>query len=396
MTIGVRTLETSSQRAYTLPLVKNTSIYLIAGEVSGDTHGAELMHALSERIPGVELHGTGGPEMQAANSNIRDWVEDAAVMGIWEVLKHYNWFKQQFDQMLEEIVERKPDALILIDYPGFNLRMAKAVREKLPNTKIIYYISPQVWAWNKGRIPKMAQLLDQMICIFPFEKDIFESAGLPTEFVGHPIVDELEEKRITTERMPKLVGLFPGSREREVARLFPVMIEAARRLSIEHPSLRFQAPAASNKLAEQMHALIDKSKVPSDLIKISTGDSHALMQQAACGVIASGTATLEAAYFGLPYCLMYRIAWPTYFIGKMLVKVDYIGLVNILAGKQVVEEYVQGDADPCHIQHALDRFLTDDSYRNTVKEELLTTASKLGESGCHLRAADSVAKVLAL
>lgn len=376
--------------------MKSTSIYLIAGEVSGDTHGAELMHALSDRISGVELHGTGGPEMHAASSKVRDWVEDAAVMGIWEVLKHYNWFKQQFDAMLAEIVELKPDALILIDYPGFNLRMAKAVREKLPNTKIIYYISPQVWAWNKGRIPKMAELLDQMICIFPFEKDIFQDAGLPTEFVGHPIVDELDEKKIDTARDPKLVGLFPGSREREVARLFPVMIEAARRLSIEHPSLRFQAPAASDKLALKMRSLISKAKVPTDLIEISTGDSHALMQKATCGVIASGTATLEAAYYGLPYCLMYRIAWPTYFIGKMLVKVDYIGLVNILAGKQVVEEFIQGDADPCHVQHALDRFLTDETHRDKVKAQLAETANKLGEKGCHIRAAETVAKVLAL
>ncbi|MGJ8672107.1 lipid-A-disaccharide synthase [Rubritalea sp.] len=374
----------------------STSIYLIAGEVSGDTHGAELMHALSDRIPGVDLSGTGGPEMHSISTNVRDWVEDAAVMGIWEVLKHYKWFKQQFDAMLAEIIELKPDALILIDYPGFNLRMAKAVREALPQTKIIYYISPQVWAWNKGRIPKMAELLDQMICIFPFEKDIFQDAGLATEFVGHPIVDELAEKTISVERDPKLVGLFPGSREREVARLFPVMIEAARRLSIEHPSLRFKAPAASKKLALQMRSLISKAKVSTELIEISTGDSHALMQKAACGVIASGTATLEAAYYGLPYCLMYRIAWPTYFIGKMLIKVDYIGLVNILAGKQVVEEFIQGDADPCHIQHALDRFLTDDEHRNNVIAQLVETSSKLGDSGCHVRAADSVAKVLAL
>ncbi len=376
--------------------MSNTSIYLIAGEVSGDTHGAELMHALKDAIPGVSLLGTGGPEMRAASDGAtRDWVEDAAVMGIWEVLKHYSWFKEQFDLMLKEIIEAKPDALVLIDYPGFNLRMAKAVREALPKTKIIYYISPQVWAWNKGRIPKMADVLDQMICIFPFEKPIFEEAGLATEFVGHPIVDELIEKKIAAERDPKLVGLFPGSREREVARLFPVMLETARRLNSEHPSLRFQAPAASEKLAIQMRALLEKAELPEELIRITVGDSHALMQSASCGVIASGTATLEAAYYGLPYCLMYRIAWPTYFIGKMLIKVDYIGLVNILAGKKVIEEFIQGDADPCHVQHALDKFLTDSEFTKTVQTELAETASKLGEPGCHQRAAQSIVKVLA-
>ena len=376
--------------------MSNTSIYLIAGEVSGDTHGAELMLALKGAIPGVKLLGTGGPEMRAASDGTtRDWVEDAAVMGIWEVLKHYSWFKKQFDLMLKEVIAAKPSALVLIDYPGFNLRMAKAVREALPKTKIIYYISPQVWAWNKKRIPKMAEILDQMICIFPFEKPIFEQAGLPTDFVGHPIVDELIEKKITTERDPKLVGLFPGSREREVARLFPVMLETARRLSSEHPSLRFQAPAASEKLAEQMRELLVKSKLSEELVRITVSDSHALMQTASCGVIASGTATLEAAYYGLPYCLIYRIAWPTYFIGKILVKVDYIGLVNILAGKQVIQEFIQGDADPCHIQHTLDKFLADSEFTKNVQKELADTAAKLGEPGCHQRAAQSIVKVLA-
>ncbi len=376
--------------------MNHTSIYLIAGEVSGDTHGAKLMHALKEDIPNVDLLGTGGPEMRAAsNDKVRDWVEDAAVMGIWEVLKQYSWFKQQFDAILKQIVEAQPNALILIDYPGFNLRLAKAVRQALPDTQIIYYISPQVWAWNKRRIPKMAELLDQMICIFPFEKPIFENAGLPTEFVGHPIVDELTEKKIKTTRNAKLVGLFPGSREREVSRLFPVMLEAARRLNSAHPSLHFQAPAASEKLATKMRDSLARSGLSDELVSITTGDSHALMQRASCGVIASGTATLEAAYYGLPYCLMYRIAWPSYFIGKMLVKVDYIGLVNILAGKQVVEEFIQGDADPCHIQHALDKLLVDSEHVQQMQTELAETAAKLGEPGCHQRAARYIAKVLA-
>ncbi|GAA5495788.1 lipid-A-disaccharide synthase [Rubritalea halochordaticola] len=371
------------------------TIYLLSGEVSGDTHGAELIHALVEKLPELQCLGYGGPQMrEASGGKIQDWVEDAAVMGIWEVLKRYGWFKKKFQIILADIIASKPDALILIDYPGFNLRMAKAVHEALPSTKIIYYISPQVWAWNKGRIPKMANILDQMLCIFPFEKDIFEPAGLPTEFVGHPIVDELEEKKIETERDPELIGLFPGSREREVARLFPVMVEAARRMHTEHPEWRFQAPAASPKLAHQMQEILEKAKLKEDYISISTGDSHALMQQAACGVIASGTATLEAAWFGLPYCLIYRIAWPTYFIGKMLVKVDYIGLVNILAGKGVVEEFIQGDADPCHIQQALEKFMTDAKFAAEIQAELAATAAKLGEPGCHQRAANAIVKTI--
>lgn len=353
------------------------------------------MHALKSSLTDVQLSGTGGPEMQAAaNGDFRDWVEDAAVMGFWEVIKHYSWFKKQFSLILAEVIALKPDALVLIDYPGFNLRMAKAVREAIPNIKIIYYISPQVWAWNKGRIPKMAEILDKMICIFPFEKELFEESGLPTEFVGHPIVDELEEKQLRVNRQSNLVGLFPGSREREVSRLFPVMIEAARRLNSEHPELTFKAPAASEKLAQQMNTILQRLKPPEGLIEVTKGDSHALMQTASCGVIASGTATLEAAWYGLPYCLVYRIAWPTYFLGKMLVKVDFIGLVNILAGKKVVEEFIQGDADPVHIQQSLERFLNDKEHTAKVKRNLAETASMLGERGCHLRAAKAIASTL--
>lgn len=367
------------------------SIYFIAGEVSGDTHGAELIHALKQQQPDLQVFGTGGPQMRAASiDHIHDWVEDAAVMGIWEVLKHYSWFKKQFDKMLAEIIELKPNALVLIDYPGFNLRMAKAVREALPKIKIIYYISPQVWAWNKKRIPVMAELLDLMLCIFPFEKPIFENAGLKTEFVGHPIVDELEDKRITTERAPNLVGLFPGSREREVARLFPVMLESARRLKLDHPELRFQAPAASPKLADLMRQLVDQAELVDDFVEITEGGSHELMQHAGSGVIASGTATLEAAYYGLPYCLIYKIAWPSYIMGKLLVKIEFIGLVNILAGKKVVEELIQCEAEPAQIQRQLSRLITDGKASKNLQAELAKTSQLLGESGCHHRAASHI------
>ena len=272
------------------------SIYIVAGEVSGDTHGACLMEALLTRVPTVSFHGAGGPAMQAvAGKGLANWVEDAAVMGIWEVLKHYQWFKQRFNEMLAEVEELKPDVLILIDYPGFNLRLAHAVKKRLPNTKIVYYISPQVWAWNKGRIPKMAETLDLMLCIFPFEKEIFESAGLTTVFTGHPLVDELEHKRENVSREQDLIGLFPGSREREVSRLFPVMVETARRIHSHNSEWKFEAAAASEALAGRMRDIVQHANLPESLITIRTGSSYSLMQRATSGVVASGTATLEAA-----------------------------------------------------------------------------------------------------
>lgn len=375
---------------------KQSSIFIVAGEVSGDTHGACLMEALKAGLPDVVFHGLGGPAMRKiGGEGLTDWVEDAAVMGIWEVLKHYSWFKQRFNETLAELARLRPDALILIDYPGFNLRLARAVKEALPGTRIIYYVSPQVWAWNKGRIPKMASMLDLMLCIFPFEKEIFESAGLPTVFTGHPLVDELELKKENLTREVDLVGLFPGSREREVARLFPMMVETVRRMYSHHPEWRFEAAAASEKLAGLMHEIIRAGGLPNEsVIEVQTGTSHSLMQRATCGVVASGTATLEAAALGLPYCLVYKISWPTWIMGKLLVKVDFIGLVNILAGQEVVEELIQSDAEPGHLEHSLSQLMSDDKHREALRQKLHTTAAKLGDPGAHQRAAAEVAKML--
>ena len=369
------------------------ALYVIAGELSGDAHGAGMLRALKDIHPELEIYGAGGPRMrQVAGPGLRDWVEEAAVMGLWEVLKRYGWFKQRFAEMLAEIKELKPKLLVLIDYPGFNLRFAEAVREALPQTKIIYYISPQVWAWNKGRLPKMARLLDEMLCLFPFEKPIFEGAGLATTFVGHPLVDELEEERIDEEvRESDLVALLPGSREREVARLFPMMLEGAKRLSLKRPATRFEACGASPKLAARMRAMVEQAQMDPS-VTVREGGAHELMQRATCGVVASGTATLEAAYFGLPYCLVYKVAWPTYVVAKAVVKVDYIGLVNILAGGKVVEEFIQSEADPLHVEQSMARFLDDEAFREETRQKLLATAAKLGGPGAHLRAASAIAR----
>jgi lipid-A-disaccharide synthase len=368
------------------------ALYVIAGELSGDAHGAGMLRALRGMHPELEIHGAGGPEMrEVAGPGLRDWVEEAAVMGLWEVLKRYGWFKQRFAEMLAEVKALRPKLLVLIDYPGFNLRFAAAVKEALPETRIIYYISPQVWAWNKGRLPKMARILDEMLCLFPFEKPIFEGAGLATTFVGHPLVDELEEEREGGAREEDLVALLPGSREREVARLFPMMLEGARRLAMKRPATRFEACGASAKLTGRMRELVEAAGMQ-EQVRVREGGAHELMQRAECGVVASGTATLEAAYFGLPYCLVYKVAWPTYVVARAVVKIEHIGLINILAGKKVVEEFIQSEADPLHVEQALGRFLDDAGHREDTREKLLATASKLGGPGAHLRAASAISK----
>ncbi|HEY2344025.1 MAG TPA: lipid-A-disaccharide synthase, partial [Chthoniobacteraceae bacterium] len=287
-------------------------LYLVAGEASGDARGAELMRALRERLPSLEFHGAGGREMRAlAGEHFHDWA-DEAVVGLWDVLKKYGYFKAQFDRMRREILELKPDAVLFIDYPGFNLRLAKALRSSDPALRLFYYISPQVWAWNRGRIPKMARYLDLMLCIFPFEQPLYEKSGLRTVFVGHPMLDSLAAKRISALRDASLVALLPGSREKEVRKIFPTMISAAILLRRKLPSLHFAASAASPALADLMQAQLRAAGCAEGFCAVGLRNAHDLMQRAAAGLVASGTATLESAYFGLPFALLYKVAWLTW------------------------------------------------------------------------------------
>ncbi|WP_411847383.1 lipid-A-disaccharide synthase [Roseibacillus persicicus] len=363
-------------------------IYLVAGEVSGDLHGAELVSALKSGGK-HEFAGWGGPRM-AEVGGTRDWVEKAGVMGVWDVLKQYSWFKARFREAMEEIERLKPAVLVLIDYPGFNLRLAKAVRARFPEVRILQYVCPQVWAWKQSRIPKMAKWLDQVVCLFPFEVEVLAKGGCPGVYLGHPIVEELREKEEDLVREENLIGLFPGSRGREVDRLFPVLIEASRLLRKSHPELRFEVPAISEKLAETMRGMLGEG----DDITIKVGSSQNLMQRATCAVMASGTATLEAAWFGLPYCVIYRVAPLTWQVAKMVVKVEHIGIVNILAGRQVVPEYLQHDLSAEKLAQWVVGQMEDPAGRENLSQDLLAVAAELGDGGVHQRVAGEVEKLL--
>src|SRR5437588_10528260 len=215
------------------------------------------MRALRNADVDLRFIGRGGPQMKAvAGASFQDWIEKSGVLGLWEVIKHYGYFRKQFHETLREIESSKPTAVVLIDYPGFNLRLARTLRKRSPSQKIIYYISPQVWAWNRGRIKKMARWLDLMLCIFPFEAELYNESGLRTIFVGHPMIERLRTKKIELQRDPNLVGLFPGSRAREIRKIFPILIEAARELRRSNPNLRFQVAAASEELAREMEGML--------------------------------------------------------------------------------------------------------------------------------------------
>ncbi len=367
-------------------------IWIVAGENSGDTRAAEVMLAAHAIDPHVEFIGAGGPKMAPhAGAPFDNWTEQAGVLGLWDVLKSYGYFREKFHTMLRDTAEHRPDAVLLVDYPGFNLRLAKALRARLPDLKILYYVSPQVWAWNRGRIPKMARWLDLMLCIFPFEKDLYEQSGLRTEFVGHPLIERLAGGASPATRATDLVGLFPGSREREVRRIFPAMAAAATKIARSRPEFRFEAAAANATHAAQMNELARDVGVP---ITITVGDAHDLMRRATVGLVASGTATLEAATLGLPYALVYKTAWLTYEAGRRLVRVPHLGIVNILAGRTVVREFIQPAATPAALADECLRLLNDDTARADLQADLAEVIATLGGPGAAHRAASAILALL--
>ena len=370
-------------------------VFIIAGERSGDAHGATLARDLRAAAPAIEIRGLGGPLLRDATAGgTIDWVEEAGVLGVWEVLKKYPWFHRKMEETVAEIARWQPQVVVFIDYPGFNLRLAHRLQPMRPRTRLLYYISPQVWAWNRGRIPHMAEALDRMLCIFPFEKSLYEHSGLATDFIGHPLVDELAADLATpVARETNLLGWFPGSRRREIDQHFPVMLDAARLMLDSHPTLRFMASAASDKVAGPMRAMLDTAGL-TDKISLEVGNSRLWMRRCTLGAVASGTATLEAAFLGLPYCLVYKVAAPTYWLGRLLVRVPFLGIVNILADKEIVPEFVQDALQPHALANWLTARLADPAARTTQQAELATVVASLGGTGAHQRAASAVLAML--
>ena len=365
---------------------------------------SERPRSLRELAPNLQFIGRGGPQMrEVAVDQFKNWIGDAAVLGLWEVIRKYGYFREQFHQTLNEIQENKPAAVVLIDYPGFNLRLARALRKESPQQKVIYYISPQVWAWNRGRIKKMSRFIDLVLCIFPFEADLYNQSGLRALFVGHPMIERLQAQKIDTERDPNLIGLFPGSRLREVRTIFPMMIQTLRELQRHNQNLRFEVAAASAELAREMSAMLtphlsllhssrvrDAASQDCQAIQIKVGETAALMQRAFAGIVASGSATLEAAYFRLPFVLIYKVAWPTYLAARLVVNVKYLGMPNLLADREVVPEFIQHRAKPNAIAKAVRQLLDHAAARDRMITAFDDIVMDLGEDGASERAARAI------
>ena len=373
------------------------SIMVIAGEHSGDMHAGDLVSALKTREPELEVYGVGGPAMRAAGAETLYDVEDMAVMGFVEVLKHYRFFKRVFNELLEVVRRRRPRAVILVDYPGFNLRFA-AQCHKLQITTI-YYICPQVWAWHRSRIPEMARILDRLIAIFPFEPPLFEGTGLTVDYVGHPLVSQaLATLAEPPAELPfpgtARVALLPGSRAAEITRLLPVMWDTAQRLQCDYTETTFLVAAPTPEVEALLQQEISRlPRGPRDW-RIVTGMTRQVLRQSRVALVASGTATLEAAMMNCPMVVTYKVAPLTFALGKLLVRTDHIGMVNIVAGKRICPEYLQDEATAPSLAVALTDIMTDSPARETMLAELAKVRDALGHGGAAAKAAECVLQEL--
>ncbi|MFH0907229.1 MAG: lipid-A-disaccharide synthase [bacterium] len=369
------------------------SILVIAGEISGDMHAAKVVRAVQRGNPGVTFFGIGGDGLRAAGVEILYDVKDMAVLGLYEVLKRYFFFKRVFDDLVRVAAERKPDAVLLVDYPGFNLRFAEAMHAR--GIKVIYYVCPQVWAWHRSRIPKMAKTIDRLMVIFPFEIDVFKGTGLKVDFVGHPLVEETAKalaeplQPLPWQGEPR-VALLPGSRRQEIERILPPMWGAAALLQRKTPGASFILAAASEDIAALCRDVISNFKSRISNLDIVTGATRQILRQAKAAMVASGTATVETALMGCPMIVVYKTAAPTYFFGRMLVQVPHLGMVNLIAGREVCSEFIQGAATPEALARAMEPLLAESDMRKKMVADLAEVRSTLGSGG----AAENVASIV--
>lgn len=369
-------------------------ILLVAGEASGDQYGARLIRAYRERHPDATFFGIGGDLMAGEGMELLYHIRDTAFMGFVEVFKNYPAIKEIFNRTLEAYSSRRADAVVLIDYPGFNLRLAGKIKER--GGRVLYYISPQVWAWGKHRAKKMKSLVDHLAVVFPFEAEFFQEYDVPVTFVGHPLLEILQQHDGDAFRntwgLPAdtpILALLPGSREQEIRRLLPAMLESAEMLS-ERCACTAAVGAARQPDALYESLMRDYPSVP--LIRDAT---HALMQHAHAAVVASGTATVETAFYETPMVIVYRASTLNYMIGSRLIRVDNIGMANILAGKRIVPELLQRDVSPGYItRFILPYFRDEERYENT-RRELRQVRESLGSPGASGRVAALLDDVIA-
>ncbi len=375
-------------------------IFIVAGETSGDMHAAHLIDELKKLDSSLVFSGLGGPRMRSLGVTLYEDLTQIAVVGFWEVLKHYKKFKKTFDLILAKIDEVKPSVLILVDYPGFNLRLAAAAKKRHPSLKIIYYISPQVWAWKASRVKLIKRCVDKMLVLFEFEKKFYARFGMDVTFVGHPLIDEINVKTPRKEFLESLgfeehkltIALLPGSRLKEVTGHLPVMLKTAQLLNKELPRVQFfvlRAPSIPKELIQKQIR-----QFPDIIIKVIEDQNHDAVRASNACLVASGTATLETAILQTPMIVIYKTSFLTWLLAKFFIKIPYIGLVNVIAGKRIVPEYLQYEATPKKILRELKNILVSEEKVRIIKEELEKVKESLGPPGASRRAAEEILKII--
>lgn len=371
---------------------------IIAGEASGDLHGANLVKEVLKRDPSIVFFGIGGSRMREAGVDTLVDASDMAVVGLVEVFFHFRTIYRAFALMRRILKDDPPDLLILIDYPDFNIRLAGVAKKA--GVKVLYYISPQIWAWRVGRVKKIGRVVDHMAVVFPFEVPFYEREGIPVTFVGHPLVDFVHptltrsdaQKRFDLDPGRKVIGLFPGSRRQEIRTLLPIIVCSAKLLSESHPGVQFVLPLAPSLKRSDIDPFLTDSGIS---VKVIEGMTYDVVQVCDAIITVSGTVTLEISMLGVPMVIIYRVSPLTYFIGKRLIKVEHIGICNIVASERAVKELVQNDAVPDKIASEIAAILTDPAYADRIKEKLSRIRDRLGKGGSSEAVAETVFEMLA-
>ncbi len=377
----------------------NTSknVFIIAGEASGDQHGSLLIAALKKAQPALRFAGIGGDKMIAAGLESLVPLERMAVMGFVEVIRHLCFFRQTARMLLEKMAEVQPAAVILIDYPGFNLRLARQIKERL-GIPVIYYISPQLWAWKEKRAELVRKYVDLMLVIFPFEEKWYAQRNITARFVGHPFLDVWtprskaecsQELDLDSDRL--ILALFPGSRRQELDRHLKIMLDAASKLREKIPELQVLlglAPGFDPKEVAGRYRL--------NGIKILQGNGRTGLEAADLAFVASGTATMEAAIFGTPMVIVYKLAPVSWWIGRKLVKVPFAGMANLIAGEEIVPELLQDQATSTELRRLGEKFLRNPELREQTRKKLRNVTNSLGGAGASARAAAEIMQILSL
>jgi lipid-A-disaccharide synthase len=376
-------------------------LFIIAGEASGDSHGGKLAEALLARDPSLVLEGIGGGAMEKAGVRLSHDIRHLGVVGVIEVLSQWRAIWRAYDGVRRRLREAPPAAIVLIDYPDFNLRVAReAARLGIP---VVYYVSPQIWAWRPGRMAQIKACVNLMLVLFRFEESLYQRAGVPCRWVGHPLLDDpspeaehaafARRHRIAEDQ--RVLAVLPGSRKQEVSRLLPTMLEAATRLCASGAADRVLIAAAPSVEGRAIDDAVTRMGGAASAVTVVRGEAASVLRASRAALVASGTATLQAAVVGTPLVMAYRVSPFTAWIGRRLITTPHLALVNVVAGRRVVTELIQDEVTADGLAAAVTPLLTDDRVNEAMRRELAEVRANLGEPGASGRAADAVLSVLA-